>query len=74
MTEKSKVDRLCVLSLSKDDRLPVLLEDHRAIADAVKANDGDRAVEIGMLHLSRLDKTIERITTTNANYFEPADA
>lgn len=74
MTEKSKVDRLCVLSLSKDDRLPVLLEDHRAIADAVKANDGDRAVEIGMLHLSRLDKTIERITTTNANYFEPGDA
>lgn len=74
MAEKSKVDRLCMLGLSKETRMPDLVEDHRAIADAVKGHDPERAVEAGMLHLSRLDDTIERISVTNANYFEPGDA
>lgn len=71
--EKAKVDRLCMLGLAKEDRMPQLVRDHEEIAAAVKANDPDRAVEIGMVHLSRLDQTIEHITTTNANYFEPED-
>lgn len=74
MAEKAKVDRLCMLGLSKEDRMPELVADHRAIAEAVKANDPDRAVEIGMFHLSRLDDTIARISATNANYFEAEDA
>ena len=74
MTEKAKVDRLCRLGLSKEQRLPNLMKDHKRIADAIKAHDADSAVEIGMFHLSRLDETIERITATNANYFEPSDA
>jgi DNA-binding GntR family transcriptional regulator len=74
MSEKSKVDRLCTLSLSKEDRMPQLVADHRAIAESVKNHDAEGAVEAGMLHLSRLDETIERISVTNANYFEPEDA
>lgn len=74
MAEKSKVDRLCMLGFSKETRLPELLEDHQAIAQAVINHDAELAVEAGMRHLSRLDETIERITTTNANYFEPTDA
>ncbi|MCR8724611.1 GntR family transcriptional regulator [Frigidibacter sp. ROC022] len=74
MVEKSKVDRLCLLSLSKEDRMPELLDDHRAIAEAVKDHDPDRAIAIGMVHLSRLDETIERISATNEDYFEPEDA
>ena len=70
MKEKAKVDRLCRLELSKEQRMPKLIADHKGIAEAVKTHDGDRAVEIGALHLSRLDETIERITTTNASYFE----
>ncbi len=73
MTEKSKVDRLCLLGRSKEQRLPDLMTDHQRIADAIKAHDGDLAVEVGMFHLSRLDETIERITETNANYFEAVD-
>lgn len=72
--EKAKVDRLCVLGLSKEDHMPELVEDHRAIATAVKTGDGALAVELGAKHLSRLDETIERISQANANYFEPADA
>lgn len=74
MTEKAKVDRLCLLGLSKEQRLPELMNDHLKIADAIKAHDGDLAVEAGTFHLSRLDETIERITATNANYFEAAEA
>ncbi len=72
-TEKAKVDRLCNLGLSKEDRMPQLLEDHEAIADAILAGDAERAVKIGMVHLSRLDSTIASIAETNAHYFEPDD-
>ena len=71
--EKAKVDRLCLLGMSKETRIPDLLADHRAIAHAVQRNDPGGAVEAGMHHRSRLDDTIERISATNANYFE-ADA
>lgn len=73
MTEKAKVDRLCRLGMSKEQRMPELAADHREIADAVKNHDPDRAVKAGTYHLSRLDATIERITLTNASYFEPND-
>lgn len=71
MAEKSKVDRLCLLGLSKEDRMPELIEDHRAIAEAIKAHDAEAAVAIGKTHLARLDATIELISERNANYFEP---
>ena len=74
MNEKSKVDRLCMLSLSKENRMPQLVEDHKAIADAVKTNKAERAVVAGMVHLSRLDETIAQISATNSSYFEPANS
>ncbi len=70
MDEKSKVDRLCMLGLSKETRMPELIEDHRKIANAIKAHDADAAVNAGMIHLSRLDETLAMIAATNANYFE----
>ena len=71
MAEKAKVDRLCMLSLSKEDRMPDLIADHHAIADAVKAHDAASAVAAGMKHLGRLDDTIALIAQRNANYFDP---
>ena len=70
LEEKAKVDRLCMLGLEKEQRMPELRADHVAIAVAVMAHDADAAIDAGMKHLSRLDTTIERITETNANYFE----
>jgi DNA-binding GntR family transcriptional regulator len=72
--EKAKVDRLCLLSLSKEARMPQLLDDHESIVRAVKEGDAEAAVAAGMLHLSRLDSTIEKIAETNSNYFEPDPA
>ena len=69
-SEKAKVDRLCLLSLAKEDRMPLLLEDHAGIAAAIREGDGERATEVVKLHLSRLDTTIEAIVASNADYFE----
>jgi len=73
MEEKAKVDRLCKLGLSKEQRMPELVADHRAIADAVKAHDAASAIAAGVKHLSRLDETIERISASNASFFERRD-
>ncbi|MEM8732389.1 MAG: GntR family transcriptional regulator [Pseudomonadota bacterium] len=70
LEEKAKVDRLCMLGLEKEQRMPELIRDHRAISDAVKAHDAETAVKAGMIHLSRLDETIAQISATNASYFE----
>ena len=70
MQEKSKVDRLCLLSLSREDRLIDLVADHKRIAEAVKSNDAQAAIDEGMFHLARLNKTISHIYEKNANYFE----
>ncbi|MEM9786110.1 MAG: GntR family transcriptional regulator [Pseudomonadota bacterium] len=73
LEEKAKVDRLCMLGKDKEQRLPNLVADHRAIAKAVIAHDAEAAIAAGMTHLSRLDETIERIEATSANYFERTD-
>lgn len=74
MAEKAKVDRLCILGISKEQRIPDLVEDHRAIAQAVISHDAKTAIAAGEKHLSRLDETIQRITASNANYFERSDS
>jgi len=66
---KAKVDRLCVLSLARNDKLDQLFDDHQQIASAVISNDEDGAVKAGMQHLSRLDATINTILDENADYF-----
>ena len=70
LVEKSKIDRLCMLGHDREQRLPDLFEDHKAIARAVIDHDPSTAVETGMIHLSRLDETLERIKSSNASYFE----
>ena len=69
--EKANVDRLCMLSLSKVNRLSQLLEDHKAITECVRNHDGDGAVAAGMVHLSRLDATIGAILDAHGDYFDP---
>lgn len=71
LAEKSRVDRLCILSISKEDRMPQLLEDHRQISENIKAHKAEAAVAVGMTHLSRLDETVEAIFTKNPDYFDP---
>jgi DNA-binding GntR family transcriptional regulator len=69
--QKAIVDRLCMLSLSKENRMGKLLEDHREIARCLREHDAEGAVAAGMTHLSRLDTTISAISDTHADYFQP---
>lgn len=68
---KSNVDRLCLLSLAKENRIGQLIEDHKLIAHCVGNNDVQGAADAGMLHLSRLDATIAAILDAHAEYFDP---
>jgi DNA-binding GntR family transcriptional regulator len=69
-SQKAKVDRLCILSISKEDRMPQLLDDHQKIFDAITSGDATAAMEAVVLHLSRLDATIAAISKSNADYFD----
>jgi DNA-binding GntR family transcriptional regulator len=60
-----------MLGLTKEARMPELIDDHAAIATAVKQGHTEKAVELGLIHLSRLDETIKTIHENNPNYFEP---
>lgn len=69
--EKAKIDRICMLGLSKEQRMPQLLQDHEEIADAVKRGQPEEAVDAGMKHLARLDATISAIAARHENYLDP---
>lgn len=69
-SEKNKLDRLCVLGHSRGDRLSQLLGDHEEIASNIKNGQPEKAVKAGMLHLSRLDATIDKILEDHPDYFE----
>lgn len=67
---KQSVDRLCVLSLRKSDESHAILDDHCAIADALKARSPELAREAVRKHLGRLDDTIQEIHAHHSDYFE----
>jgi len=68
--EKAKIDRLCVLGMkSRNERLDQLFDDHSSIADCIANNDEDGAVQAGMLHLSRINTTINTIRNEHSEYF-----
>jgi len=50
--------------------LEQLLDDHSQIAQLISANDEDGAAKAGMLHLSRLDATIDAIREEHADFFD----
>ncbi|WP_420861237.1 GntR family transcriptional regulator [Algirhabdus cladophorae] len=67
---KQKVDRLCMLSLTKDRDAKLVLNDHRDIAAGMASGDLDKALATIHKHLSRLDDTIQLIHETHQAYFE----
>ena len=68
--KKALVDRLCVLSMLRQDRMETLLEDHIKILGCIMAGDEEGAIKTGRLHLSRLDTTIDAIRASHTDYFD----
>jgi len=67
---KLKVDRLCALSLGRENEFSLLLDDHVQLAQALKNRSADEAVAIVRRHLARLDDTINDIHDAHSEYFE----
>ncbi|MEM9523139.1 MAG: GntR family transcriptional regulator [Pseudomonadota bacterium] len=67
---KRKVDRLCMLSLSRAEEVTTLLEDHRKMAHALGTRSTEEALETTRRHLSRLDGAINDIHMLHSEYFE----
>jgi len=67
---KRELDRLCFLSLGREDEVVTLYEDHLAIAAALKEKQLDKVIKATRLHLSRLDSEINKILKLNVEYFE----
>lgn len=66
---KAQLDRLCVLSLKNADEMTLLIEDHRAIYDALTRQDAAAAHEVLRRHLTRISATIDTVRAKHAEYF-----
>jgi DNA-binding GntR family transcriptional regulator len=67
---KSKIDRLCMLSLGEPSEAADLLQDHQQMANALLAGDVQAAEHVVRLHLGRLDETIIEIRDNHVEFFE----
>ncbi len=67
---KRKVARLCVLSLSDDENVAEILDDHLAIADALRRRATQECRSLMREHTRRLSPTIAKIHETHAEYFQ----
>lgn len=67
---KQQVDRLCVLSLARENEINEVLSDHEAIAAALAGSSFDAVEAIFRQHLSRLDDVIKDIHKKHQEYFE----
>ena len=67
---KRKVARLCLLSLSNDENVAEILNDHLAISDALRRSATEDCRTLMREHTRRLSPTIAKIHETHADYFQ----
>jgi len=67
---KQKVDRLCVLGLTREREASSVLDDHQQLADALASGDPKAPEKTIRQHLSRLDRAIESVHRTHPDFFE----
>lgn len=70
MENKAQIDRLCVLSMMDQDALTKLVKDHHDIHQHLVLSDPDGAVAAMRTHLSRLDRTIDKVRSSHPQFFE----
>jgi len=67
---KAHIDRVCNLQLRKSTSMQTLIDEHRAIVDAIDAQDGDRAVAAMRTHLGGILSDLPKIEAENRDLFE----
>lgn len=66
---KAHMDRVCHLTLPSATALPQLIEQHRAIIEAVDARDADRAEAALKIHLSEILKALPVVQNAHRELF-----
>lgn len=66
---KAHMDRVCHLTLPSATALPHLIEQHRAIIEAVDARDADRAEAALKTHLSEILKALPTVQAAHRDLF-----
>ena len=67
---KTHMDRLCKLTLSGAGAMLRLVDQHRAIAAAIDANDADEAEQQMREHLTEILRALPRVEAEYADFFE----
>ena len=67
---KNKVERLCVLSLDREDESAVLFNDHEQLAKALEERSVKDATTVARKHFARLDDIITDVYNKHSEYFE----
>ena len=68
-TNKARIDRLCVLSLTSGDSMAVLVDDHEVILKQLKLQNEPAMLAGVRKHLARLDETVDAIYEEHKSYF-----
>lgn len=68
--QKAHMDRVCALTLHSPGSMGPLVEQHRAILDAIEDRDGDRAVAEMSHHLNEILRAVSGVEVTFAALFE----
>lgn len=67
---KTKISRLCVLSLANSNDSKQIYDDHVKILKYLARKEEEKLVQSIRRHLSRLDTTIDQVQTEHSHYFE----
>ena len=67
---KQKVDRLCMLSLAREEEVAAVIVDHERIADTLSTGSPKKVETVIRSHLGRLDGAIKDIHRTHPAYFD----
>lgn len=67
---KAHIDRVCNLTLEKENNRPLLLEQHRQIVSAIDAQDADAAERVMREHMQTILVDLADVETKYADLFE----
>ncbi|MEM1387076.1 MAG: GntR family transcriptional regulator [Pseudomonadota bacterium] len=69
-SHKAYIDRICLLSLKKNDEMATLADDHQQLYDCLSQRDQIGAEAVLRVHLARITSTIEAVCQERSEYFE----
>lgn len=68
-TNKSQLDRLCLLSLTEQAEMAQIHADHQALYDCIRDNRADDAEELIRRHLSRVINLLSAVRKSHPDFF-----